>query len=622
MTLSQTNSAATTAIRQEQAYLDVLYRLLDEARDRTERALAQTHGSGGSGGTFQARIEREVTATEQARRLAQLNAVEHGLCFGRTDADPNTPLHTLYIGRIGLRDDEHEPRLIDWRAPAAHPFYAATPKDPSGLIRRRHIYTRHRAVTGIDNEVFDLDRLSEPDRRNLSGEAMLIASITSSRTGRMSDVVATIQAEQDRVIRAALQGVLVVQGGPGTGKTVAALHRAAYLLYTHRRTLERRGVLVIGPNATFLRYISQVLPSLGETDVVLSSIAELFPGVKAAPDDNPAAAVVKGDQKMAGVLRRAVRNLQQVPPGDLEVTADGVAMTVPRDTVQRARDRARGLRKPHNVARKLFITELLSALAQAEARALGRPLDPEDLPYARARLWDEQPVRAALDGLWPFLSPQRLVAGLLAEEGALRQAAPGLSAAERGALLRPGAPDAWTVADVPLLDEAAQLLGTDDTAEKVRRRAAERERRRGEVRPGGARDHRPGRAGVRGRRHAGRLEPRLGPAAHHGRTRLGRSLLGLRARDRGRGAGAFPDGLADGDAPDPNPVPHRGRRRGAARERGGRPLLGADARPLREGPLARGTAHRQLPHPRRDHGGGRRRAGLRRPRRAPARVRP
>src|SRR5271166_849757 len=486
MTLSQTNSTGTTAIGQEQAYLDMLYRLLDEARDRTEHALARTHGVGGAGGTFQARIEREVTAAEQARRLAQLNAVEHGLCFGRTDAAPENPENpktqddstaTLYIGRIGLRDDDHEPRLIDWRAPAAHPFYAATPKDPAGLIRRRHIYTRNRTVTGADDEVFDLDRLSEPERRSLSGEAMLIASITASRTGRMGDVVATIQAEQDRVIRAGLQGVLVVQGGPGTGKTVAALHRAAYLLYTHRRTLERRGVLVIGPNATFLRYISQVLPSLGETDVVLSSIAELFGGVKATPDDNPEAAVVKGDQKMVNVLRRAVRNLQQVPPGDLEVTSDGVAMMVPREAVLRARDRARALRKPHNVARKLFITEMLGALAAAEATALGRQLDPEDVPYTRARLWDEPPVRAALDALWPFLTPQRLVAGLLASEGALCRAGPGLSAAERSAVLRPGAPDAWTVADVPLLDEAAQLLGTDDTAEKIRRRAAERERR-------------------------------------------------------------------------------------------------------------------------------------------------
>jgi DNA helicase IV len=478
MTLSQTNSAGTTAIGQEQAYLDTLYRLLDEARERTERALARTHGVGGAGGTYQARVERDITAAEQARRLAQLNAVEHGLCFGRTDADPAAEhAGTLYIGRIGLRDDEYEPRLIDWRAPAAQPFYAATPKDSAGLIRRRHIYTRNRTVTGIDDEVFDLDRLSDSDRQTLSGEAMLIASITASRTGRMSDVVATIQAEQDRVIRATLQGVLVVQGGPGTGKTVAALHRAAYLLYTHRRTLERRGVLVIGPNATFLRYISQVLPSLGETDVVLSSIAELFGGVKAAPDDNPEAAVVKGDHKMVNVLRRAVRNLQQVPAGDLEVTADGVAMTVPTDTVLRARDRARGLRKPHNVARRQFVTEMLGALAAAEARALGRQLDPEDIPYTRARLWDEPPVRAALDGLWPFLTPQRLVAGLLAEEGALRRAAPSFSAAERSALARPDNPDAWTVADVPLLDEAAQLLGTDDTAEKIRRRAAERERR-------------------------------------------------------------------------------------------------------------------------------------------------
>ncbi len=480
MTSRHANSVAdrpADAVGQEQAYVDMLYGLLDQARERTARALNQTLGSGGAGGTFQARLERDFTATEQSRRLAQLSAVERGLVFGRTDAEENDAPLTLYIGRIGLRDDEHEPRLIDWRAPAAHPFYAATPTNPNGLIRRRHIYTRDRTVTGVDDEVFDLDRLSEPDRQSLSGEAMLIASITSARTGRMTDVVATIQAEQDRVIRAGLQGVLVVQGGPGTGKTVAALHRAAYLLYTHRRTLERRGVLVIGPNATFLRYISQVLPSLGETDVVLTSMAELFPGVSAAPDDDPAAAEIKGDLKMAGVLRRAVRDRQQVPPGDLEVTADDVRLTVPRDAVLRARDRARALRKPHNAARLQFVTELLGVLARAESAALGRPLDPDDLPYTRARLWDEPPVRAAIDGLWPFLTPQRLVAGLLAEEGALRRAAPDLSSAERAVVLRPDAPDAWTVADVPLLDEAAQLLGSDDSAVKRQRRAVERERR-------------------------------------------------------------------------------------------------------------------------------------------------
>ncbi len=481
----------------------MLYGLLDTARERARASLSQTYASGTAGGTFQARVERDFTAVEQARRLAQLEGVEHGLCFGRTDAAANAGVGadsgadsgsdsdagsgvgangpdgvrpTLYIGRIGLRDDEHEPRLIDWRAPAARPFYAATPRDPNGLIRRRHIYTRNRTVTGVDDEVFDLDALTEDDKRNLSGEAMLIASINQARTGRMADVVATIQAEQDRVIRATLQGVMVVQGGPGTGKTVAALHRAAYLLYTHRRTLERRGVMIIGPNPVFLRYISQVLPSLGETDVVLTSIADIFPGVHAEPDDNPEAVAIKGDPRMVGILRQAVRNAQQLPPKDLVIDVDGVKVTVRRELVTRARDRARGMRKQHNVARKLFVTELLGAVARAEAAALDRQLDPDDIPYARARLWDEPAVRVAIDDLWPFLTPQRLVGALLSDEGVLRAAAPGFSSAERRSLLRPaGSP--WTVADVPLLDEAAQLLGADDSAEKARRRAAERERR-------------------------------------------------------------------------------------------------------------------------------------------------
>src|ERR1700677_341829 len=485
-------SARTDSVGQEQAYVDMLYGLLDTARERARQALTTTHATGTSGGTFQARVEREVTAVEQARRLAQLEGVEHGLCFGRTDSgvaevkdvpeiadaeDAAGPASTLYIGRIGLRDDEHEPRLIDWRAPAARPFYAATPKDPNGLIRRRHIYTKRRTVTAIDDEVFDLDRMSDDDKKSLSGEAMLIASINQARPGRMSDVVATIQSEQDRVIRAALQGVTVVQGGPGTGKTVAALHRAAYLLYTHRQTLERRGILIIGPNAVFLRYISQVLPSLGETDVVLTSVADIVPGVKAAPDDDQEAAVVKGDLSMVNVIRQAIRNRQNTPAKDLEIVVDGVHITVPRDLCIRARDRARGIRKPHNVARKLFVTDMLTAISRAEAEELSRPLDAEDLPYARARLWDEQPVRAALDDLWPLLTPQRLLAALLADQAAIRRAAPGLSPAQRSALLRSDNPDAWTVSDVPLLDEAAQLLGIDDSADKARQRAEKRQRR-------------------------------------------------------------------------------------------------------------------------------------------------
>src|SRR5215472_2130702 len=290
----------SSSLHDEQVYVTMLYGLLDRARERSERALAGVHAQGVPGGTHQARLERDISAAEHERRLIQLSNTERGLCFGRT-ADENQA--TLYIGRIGLRDDDYELKLIDWRAPAARPFYAATPGSPQGLIRRRHIYTRQRQVTGVDDEVFDLDRLTDSDRQGLSGEAALIAAVSTARTGRMADVVATIQTEQDRVIRSDLQGVLVVQGGPGTGKTVAALHRAAYLLYTHRRTLERRGILIIGPNPTFLRYISQVLPSLGETDAVLTSIAEIIPGVTARPDDDQRAAVLKGDLAMVQILR-------------------------------------------------------------------------------------------------------------------------------------------------------------------------------------------------------------------------------------------------------------------------------------------------------------------------------
>ena len=440
----------------------MLYGLLDAARERSEGFLRDAERSGGPGGTHQARLERDVSAAEHGRRLSQLNATERGLCFGRTDDIADS---TLYIGRIGLRGDNFQLKLIDWRAPAARPFYAATPNDPNGLVRRRHIYTRNRTVTGIDDEVFDLDRLSDEDKRGLSGEALLIATINRARTGRMTDVVATIQAEQDRVIRSQLQGVLVVQGGPGTGKTVAALHRAAYLLYTHRKTLERRGVLVIGPNPTFLRYISQVLPSLGETDVVLRTIGDLFPDVQTTDTGDPGA-IVKGDLRMVKVLQRAVADRQRVPAEDLVIVVDDVEVRLARETCRQARDRARSMRTPHNVARKLFVTEMLTVLARAEAVALDRPLENEDLPYARERLWSEPPVRAAVDALWPLLTPQRFLADFYRDP-----------AAERAALHRPDAPDRWTVADVPLLDEAAELLGVDNSAQRRARRIVERERR-------------------------------------------------------------------------------------------------------------------------------------------------
>jgi len=468
------NAGYAAALRTEQTYVTMLYGLLDQARERSELELASVRAQGGAGGTHQARLERDVSSAEHERRISQLNLTERGLCFGRVDDEQR---QTLYIGRIGLRDDDYELKLIDWRAPAARPFYAATPRSPQGLVRRRHIYTRLRQVTGVDDEVFDLDKLSDDDRATLSGEAALIAAVSSARTGRMADVVATIQAEQDRVIRAELPGVLVVQGGPGTGKTVAALHRAAYLLYTHRRTLERRGVLVIGPNATFLRYIGQVLPSLGETDVVLHTLGDLFPGVHATDTRDPAA-VVKGDERMVRALQQAVRDRQRAPRSDVEVDADGVRIPLRREVILRVRDRARSTRRPHNVARKVFVTELLNELARGEARVLDRPFDDEDLPYARERLWSEPGVVNALDGMWPLLTPQRLLGEWLSSPSAIKSAAGSLfSDVERSLLARPDHPARWTVADVPLLDELAELLGVDDSAAKAARRALERAQR-------------------------------------------------------------------------------------------------------------------------------------------------
>jgi DNA helicase IV len=472
----QTESARTGALRVEQAHVSMLYERLDIARERAEAALREAHGRGGQGGTHQARIEREVSAVEHARRLAQLSGVERGLCFGRID---DTEGDTYYIGRIGLRGQQNQLVLIDWRAPAARPFYTATPNDPGSLVRRRHLHTRARTVVGIDDEVFDLDRMAETDRRTLVGEAALMAALRRGRTGRMSEVVATIQTEQDRVIRSGLPGALVVQGGPGTGKTVAALHRAAYLLYAHRGTLERRGVLVVGPNAMFLRYISQVLPSLGETDVVLATVGELHPGVRAMAADGPAAAVVKGDLRMATVVKAAVRARQRVPRGGLEIVTEDLTLRLPSDICARARDRARALRRPHNVSRKLFVQEMLTALVRAEAGQLDRPVDTDDLPYLRSGLWEQDAVRQALDRLWPFLTPERLISELLSDAARLRSAASGkggLSPQEQQAVLRPaGSP--WTTGDVPLLDEAAWLLGEDDTAARAMRRQAERERR-------------------------------------------------------------------------------------------------------------------------------------------------
>nr|WP_232050619.1 ATP-binding domain-containing protein [Actinoplanes sp. OR16] len=472
------SSDRAAALAEEQRNLDRIYRHLDDLRDIARGRLDAVRLTGG--GTPEARSQRDASARRHAGRLAQLEAVEQGLCFGRLD-------ETLHIGRIGLHDTD-PPLLIDWRAPAARPFYVATAISPHGISRRRHIRTRDRLVVDVDDEILDPERATAT---TVTGEAALLAALTANRTGRMRDIVETIQAEQDRVIRADLGGVLVVQGGPGTGKTAVALHRAAYLLYTHREQLSARGVLIIGPNATFLRYISQVLPSLAETGVLLATPGDLFPGIAAERQEPPATAEIKGRAAMVEILEGSVRDRERVPDSPVRISVDRQDLLLTPQAVEVARTRARSSGRLHNLARPIFEEAVLESLAAQMAERIGHDpfwadplgeedaltsdnvLDDADLADIRADLADDPAVQAVLDELWPVLTPQRLLTDLFASDAALASAAPRLTPRERELLYR--SPGDFSPADVPLLDEAAELLGEDDRAARL---AAARELRK------------------------------------------------------------------------------------------------------------------------------------------------
>ena len=459
-------------LRQEQAEVDVRYGRLDELRERTRERLAEVRRSGPSGSP-QNRSERDAFATLYEDRLAQLEGVEQRLTFGRLDLEDGL---TRYVGRIGLSDDEHESLLTDWRAPAARAFYRATAARPDGVVRRRHLVTIDRRVTAIEDEVLDLTAVTDgASLGSLSGEGALLAALAAGRTGRMGDIVATIQAEQDAIIRSDLMGALVVQGGPGTGKTAVALHRAAYLLYAHRRTLERSGVLVVGPSRVFLHYIDQVLPSLGETGVVTATIGDLLPGVSAQGREPDAVARIKGLPVWRRIIARAVAQRERVPAEDRTVQVDGHEVTIRRTDVAEAIARARRSGRPHNLARVGFVRDLLGRLADQWVDSLGQAVSPEDRADVMEDLRQHRDVRVALNLAWFPISPLTLIEDLYAKPHRLAAAAPELTATERAALHRaPGA--AWTEADVPLLDEAAELLGEDDQAQRAQEAASARRR--------------------------------------------------------------------------------------------------------------------------------------------------
>ncbi|MFE7794409.1 HelD family protein [Streptomyces sp. NPDC057460] len=490
---------STAEIAHEQDHLDMLHARVEALRDHARNQLTGVLRE--TGGTRQGRLEREASAARYAGQVARYDAAENGLCFGRLDLRDGD---RHYIGRVGLPAEsaDDDPLLLDWRAPAARPFYVATPAAPHGVRKRRHITTRGDRVVRLDDEVLDRDGVPVGE---LTGEAALLASLDAGRTGRMHDIVATLQAEQDAIIRSDHRGVLVVQGGPGTGKTAVALHRAAYLLYTHRQ-LASRGVLVVGPNPTFIGYIGQVLPGLGENSVLLSTVGELFPGVRADRTEPAGAAELKGRTEMAAVIAAAVRD-RQVPAGTgLEVEFDGDVVRLDHEECVRAADAARATRLPHNRAAPVFRREIVAALARrsvedtrhladrleadiaevlAEAdldRAVRADLDAlpgllgeddsaaaqerteaQDIADVLRMLATDADVRAALDALWPPLTAQQLLTDLYGDRARLASAAHELTDGERELLYRTTG-DGWTAADVPLLDEAAELLGQDNRA--------------------------------------------------------------------------------------------------------------------------------------------------------------
>lgn len=287
-------------LRSERSYVTGLYTRLDAERTRVRaRYAAALRGNGGSP------MERDAEVRALAKEAKRLDVADSGLCFGRLDT--LTGEHS-YIGRIGIfdEDDEYEPLLLDWRAPAARAFYVATAASPENMRRRRQFHTRGRHIVDFTDEV--LGRPGGGER----GDAALLAAVDAPRGAGMRDIVATIQAEQDEIIRLEHPGVVVIEGGPGTGKTVVALHRVAYLLYTQREQMERNGVLVIGPNPAFLDHIGRVLPSLGETNVVFMTTGDLVPGLHVTAEDNPDAARLKGSRKILDVLAAAVADRQQI----------------------------------------------------------------------------------------------------------------------------------------------------------------------------------------------------------------------------------------------------------------------------------------------------------------------
>ncbi|HRW19291.1 MAG TPA: AAA family ATPase [Dermatophilaceae bacterium] len=462
----------------EQQHVDRVYAELANAARRAGAVAADGMARGRTERTGEARFEeltglfeRDALVFHAARRQHALDSQYEGLVFGRLDLDhpasgsatPVTPAsptpapataagrEVRYIGRLGVRDEDYEPLVIDWRAPAAAPFYRATPVEPLDVLRRRVLRCRGPIVVGAEDDLMVAD---PPDDLVVLGDGALMAALTRSRGDQMRDIVATIQRHQDEAIRAPARGVTEITGGPGTGKTVVALHRAAYLLYADRRRYESGGILVIGPSAAYTAYIERVLPSLGEDSVALRALGDVVDAISTDRHDTPAAAAIKGSLRIREVLARAARDGVPDAPTELRAFVGGYAVRL--DTAALERVRGQALRQHQ---RNLAVPTVTHLLAEAALRACGHP-DREDF---LERFADHLDVEAFLAAWWPQLDPREALLWL-ADRPRLERYAAGVFTptevevlhASMGEALRTGT---WSIADVALVDELAARLG-------------------------------------------------------------------------------------------------------------------------------------------------------------------
>jgi DNA helicase IV len=453
---SLTEELVEREVAHEQRFVDRVYAQLESAGKAAQQLAREGHDRGrlGHEGGL---VERDAMVFQAAKRIAQLDAAHEGLVFGRLDLQQEIDPEPRYIGRIGLRDVNMDSMLIDWRAPAAAVFYQATAADPQNVVRRRVLRAVGRNVSGVEDELLDAEALEESGADlPIIGEGALMAQLSRARDRSMHSIVATIQAEQDEAIRAPSKGVVTISGGPGTGKTVVALHRAAYLLYNDRRRYEAGGVLVVGPSGVFMRYIERVLPSLGETAVALRSLGEVVDGVRATRHDEPAIADVKGSARMAELMRRTSRQQAPGSPSEFRVFWYDSNIVLDRGLLGRVRrqlmSQGRRNRQVPRVAGAL-LDAMWRQVRTERGRERGREAFDEDL------LGDDDFLDFAL-AWWPPLDAPTVLSWLRDPEFLARVAEGVLSPEEQRLLTKSWTGDSsLSVEDVPLIDELRYALG-------------------------------------------------------------------------------------------------------------------------------------------------------------------